>query len=202
MSEQEDFWAGAFGSDYIDRNKSAALLASNTHFFSNAFKSLSSTPSTMMEIGANIGMNVDAIRNLFPDINFSAIEINNDAVKILNKKNVRVYSGSVTSVECQDKFDLVLSKGVLIHIAPDLLAETYERLYKFSKEWILIAEYYNPSPVALDYRGYNNKLFKRDFAGEMLDKFQDLQLWDYGFAYHRDKFAQDDITWFLLRKTQ
>lgn len=201
MTTQENFWAGNFGTDYIERNKSAALLASNTYFFSNAFKSLISTPSTMMEIGANVGMNVDAIRNLFPDIEFSAIEINNDAVNILNKKNVRVYPGSVTSIECQDKFDLVLSKGVLIHIAPEMLSKTYEKLYNLSKEWILIAEYYNPSPVALDYRGHHEKLFKRDFAGEMLDKFQDLELWDYGFAYHRDKFAQDDITWFLLRRT-
>jgi spore coat polysaccharide biosynthesis protein SpsF len=202
MSEQEVFWAGTFGTDYINRNKSAALLASNTYFFANAFKSLGSTPSTMMEIGANIGMNVDAIRNLFPDVDFAAIEINSDAVNILSKKDVKVYPGSITSIDCQEKFDLVLSKGVLIHIAPELLAETYKRLYNFSNEWILIAEYYNPNPVALDYRGHNNKLFKRDFAGEMLDKFQDLQLWDYGFAYHRDKFAQDDITWFLLRKTK
>jgi hypothetical protein len=44
-------------------------------------------------------------------------------------------------------------------------------------------------------------MFKRDFAGEMLDKFQDLRLLDYGFVYHRDtQFPQDDVNWFLLEK--
>ena len=34
-----------------------------------------------------------------------------------------------------------------------------------------------------------------------MDQFIDLQLVDYGFAYHRDKnFPQDDISWFLLEK--
>jgi spore coat polysaccharide biosynthesis protein SpsF len=44
-------------------------------------------------------------------------------------------------------------------------------------------------------------LFKRDFAGEMLEQFADLRLIDYGFAYRRDPaFPQDDITWFLMEK--
>ena len=64
----------------------------------------------------------------------------------------------------------------------------------------MIAEYYNPSPVGIDYRGYKDKLFKRDFAGEMLDGYQDLKLVNYGFCYHRGTFPQDDISWFLLEK--
>jgi len=62
-------------------------------------------------------------------------------------------------------------------------------------------EYYNPVPVEVSYRGHQGKLFKRDFSGEMLDKFKDLRLIRYGFVYHRDpSFPQDDITWFLLEK--
>jgi spore coat polysaccharide biosynthesis protein SpsF len=63
-----------------------------------------------------------------------------------------------------------------------------------------LAEYYSPSRVEIKYRGHKNKLFKRDFAGEMLDQFSDLSLTDYGFVYHRDEFPQDDINWFLLEK--
>jgi spore coat polysaccharide biosynthesis protein SpsF len=55
--------------------------------------------------------------------------------------------------------------------------------------------------VEVPYRGNSGKLFKRDFAGEMLDRYSDLQLLDYGFGYHRDpQFPVDDITWFLLEK--
>ena len=37
-SEQEAFWAGDFGKDYIQRNQSKELLASNINFFSKALK--------------------------------------------------------------------------------------------------------------------------------------------------------------------
>jgi spore coat polysaccharide biosynthesis protein SpsF len=32
-TEQEIFWAGEFGTEYIQRNQGSALLASNLHFF-------------------------------------------------------------------------------------------------------------------------------------------------------------------------
>jgi hypothetical protein len=50
------------------------------------------------------------------------------------------------------------------------------------------------------YRGNQERLFKRDFAGELMDR-HGLKLVNYGFAYHRDNYhPQDDITWFLLEK--
>ena len=35
-TEQEEFWAGEFGTEYIQRNQSKVLLASNINFFSRA----------------------------------------------------------------------------------------------------------------------------------------------------------------------
>ena len=49
------------------------------------------------------------------------------------------------------------------------------------------------------YRNKKNKLFKRDFAGEMIKKYK-LKLVDYGFSYRYGKYPQDDLTWFLLKK--
>jgi pseudaminic acid biosynthesis-associated methylase len=96
--------------------------------------------------------------------------------------------------------NLAFTKGVLIHINPEELEKVYENLYNLSNRYILVCEYYNPSPVVVPYRGNENRLFKRDFAGELIDKFN-LRLIDYGFIYHRDNyFPQDDLTWFLLEK--
>jgi pseudaminic acid biosynthesis-associated methylase len=82
-----------------------------------------------------------------------------------------------------------------------LLGEVYQRIHAASSRWVLIGEYYNPCPVSVPYRGHMDRLFKRDFAGEMLDMFSDLRLVDYGFCYRRDAaFPQDDISWFLLGK--
>jgi spore coat polysaccharide biosynthesis protein SpsF len=77
----------------------------------------------------------------------------------------------------------------------------YDLLYQASNRYICLAEYYNPSPVEVTYRGHTGKLFKRDFAGELRQRFGDLQLVDYGFVYHGDpNFPQDDLTWFLFAK--
>ena len=90
---------------------------------------------------------------------------------------------------------------VLIHINPEFLTEVYKRLYSVAKRYILVCEYYNTTPVSVNYRDHADRLFKRDFAGEMLDMYPELELLDYGFLYHRDRnFPQDDFTWFLLEK--
>lgn len=199
---QEEFWAGEFGADYIGRNNSPQLLASKLNFFSKALKQAGSVTSCL-EFGANIGMNLKALQLLYPDIHLQAVEINRDAatqVKNLIGEN-NVYEGSIFEYPVVEKVELTLIKGVLIHINPDMLDNVYEKLYQSSNRLILICEYYNPIPVVIPYRGHADRLFKRDFAGEMLDKYTDLKLVDYGFSYHRDPaFPGDDGTWFLLQK--
>lgn len=201
-TEQEVFWAGEFGNEYIERNNSDQLLASNLNFFTKAFNQAGKINSCI-EFGANIGMNLKAIKLLYPSIQLNGIEINQTAASELTKLigNESVHQCSIFDFNSSQTFDVALIKGVLIHINPEKLGEVYQKLYESSKQFILIAEYYNPSPVNIPYRGHDNKLFKRDFAGEMMDLYSDLKLIDYGFSYRKDPvFPQDDITWFLLKK--
>ncbi|AWI60709.1 hypothetical protein AB395_00005532 (plasmid) [Sinorhizobium fredii CCBAU 45436] len=89
----------------------------------------------------------------------------------------------------------------MIHLNPDLLPVAYQRLYEGSNRYVLVVEYYNPTPIEVVYRGHEGKLFKRDFAGEIMALFPDLQLVDYGFMYRGDPvFRADDLTWFLMEK--
>lgn len=202
QTEQENFWAGIFGTEYVTRNNSQNLLASNLSFFSRTLSKVGALTSCV-EFGANIGMNLRAIKLLYPNIELSAVEINKDAAKELGNfiGDRAVFTGSLFDYTIEKQSDLVLIKGVLIHIHPDKLESAYRKIYETTKSNILICEYYNPSPVAISYRGHSDRLFKRDFAGEILDMFTDLELIDYGFVYHRDPaFPQDDINWFLIKK--
>ncbi|MCX4028798.1 methyltransferase domain-containing protein [Endozoicomonas sp. SM1973] len=200
-TEQEDFWFGEFGDKYITRNDENKYLSSNITLFS---KILSKTKqvTSVVEFGCNIGLNLKAIDQLTDNIRLTGIEINQSAVEELRAwKKAEVLEGSILDYESKETFDFCLAKGVLIHINPEYLSKVYDKLYYFSKKYICICEYYNPTPVSLSYRGHNERLFKRDFAGEMLDSFSGLELVDYGFCYHRDSnYPQDDITWFLLKK--
>jgi len=199
---QESFWAGRFGTEYIGRNDSNRLLASNLNFFTKALKQAGKI-SSCLELGANIGMNLRALQLLYPAIELKGVEINSDAAKLLGDLigQNNVYKGSIFDYPVTDKVELCLIKGVLIHINPEMLSSVYEKLYQASSRFVLVCEYYNPSPVEIPYRGHTDRLFKRDFAGEMMEKYSDLTLIDYGFAYRRDPaFPQDDITWFLMEK--
>jgi spore coat polysaccharide biosynthesis protein SpsF len=201
-SEQEKFWAGSFGDEYITRNDDLShRVANNTAFFSEIIRRTHNVTS-VIEFGANIGINLRAIRNLLPYSALAAVEINKKATETLEQiKDIKIYQQSILDFTPEFTSTLSLIKGVLIHIAPEKLPDVYEKLYQASDKYICIAEYYNPTPVAIPYRGHTNKLFKRDFAGELLDKYKDLRLCDYGFAYKRDpNFSHDDLTWFLLEK--
>jgi spore coat polysaccharide biosynthesis protein SpsF len=201
-TEQEAFWAGDFGTEYIKRNQGSNLLASNLNFFINALRDTRNVKSAI-EFGANIGMNLHALRLLYPSMDLHAIEINSNAAielkKIIPVKNI--YQNSILDWNPSKKLDLAIIKGVLIHINPDQLNHVYDKLVNATSKYLLVAEYYNPVPVAIPYRGHEDRLFKRDFAGEIMQQHPEMKLLDYGFVYRLDNdFPQDDITWFLLEK--
>lgn len=200
-TEQEKFWAGEFGDEYTDRNNSPHVVAGNIALFQQALRRIPA-PKSVIEFGANRGMNLLALKAILPSTQFTALEINPKAVAELQKiDGVNAVQTSILQYAPTQKFDLSFIKGVLIHINPDELQGVYRALYESSGRYVLIAEYYNATPVTVSYRGHEDRLFKRDFAGEMLDKYPDLQLVDYGFCYHRDvAFPLGDITWFLLEK--
>jgi pseudaminic acid biosynthesis-associated methylase len=203
LTEQETFWASSFGDEYIERNKGQKLLASNLNFFTKAMSSAGQVKS-VIEFGSNVGMNMRALKLLYPHQSQFGIEINVMAAEelknLLGEENV--FNGSILDFESSKKYELSLVKGLLIHINPKMLQAVYQKLYDYSTRYVLICEYYNPNPIEMDYRGHSGKLYKRDFCGEMMVKFLDLKLIDYGFAYKKDPaFPQDDITWFLLEKS-
>jgi pseudaminic acid biosynthesis-associated methylase len=196
---QEDFWAQEFGAEYADRNRGSALVAANVDLFAQVIRRTGPIGS-MLELGANIGLNVQALLSLLPEASISAVEINPRAVEELKTLQCTVHHSSIIGWKSPDTFDLVFTKGVLIHINPDLLSEVYDTMAESSRRFVLVAEYYNPPPVSVAYRGHEDRLFKRDFAGEFLDRHADFDLIDYGFRYHRGPFAQDDFTWFLMER--
>lgn len=206
-TDQENFWAGSFGDDYIGRNSNNKIIASNTVLFSKILDRVSSV-GTVLEMGSNIGLNVCAINNILPGVSFDCVEINKnatDSLLILKNKfgiDLNIFNESILDWKPVREYDLVLLKTVLIHINPKDLGSVYEKIFEVSAKYIVFAEYYNPVPTEIEYRGYQDRLFKRDFCGEIMEKFEGkIKLVDYGFAYSKDpSFPQDDINWFLMEK--
>lgn len=201
-TEQENFWAGEFGNAYVERNQGEQMLASNLALFSEALRH-SQPIHSMIEFGANRGMNLKALQSLFPNIKQNAIEINDKAVAELSKviPSQHIFHDSILEWQSESQWDLTLIKGVLIHINPDELPNVYQKLVDSTRQYLLVVEYYNPSPMMVSYRGHTERLYKRDFAGEIMASYPNMKLINYGFFYKGDpNFPQDDLTYFLLEK--
>jgi pseudaminic acid biosynthesis-associated methylase len=203
-TEQETFWHGDFGNAYTDRNNGDEISRANLLFWGGVLKRTGPIQSCF-EIGCNRGLNLDAIKTLLPACKTSGLEINTYAAKECARKGHQVFEGSILAAPHESHFarlaDLSFASGVLIHIEPGGLNAAYDLLFSTSKTFILISEYFNPQPVAIPYRGHENRLFKRDFAGELWARYPNLRLVDYGFIWSKDPVApKDDTTWFLFQK--
>ncbi len=209
-------WAGEFGDRYTERN--ARDTFSDLLFWSRVLRHI--RPRSALEFGAGDGQNIAALQRLGVG-NLQAVEINESAARRalrncappswccmarslpagIGGEPAIIFVGDALSVAGLRPAELVLTKGFLIHVAPDNLQQMYERIYNHSTRYIALAEYYSPQPRMIPYRGQDNALWARDFAGEMLDRFPALRLIDYGFAYRRDVSPQDDVTWFLMERS-
>ncbi|EFQ23509.1 pseudaminic acid biosynthesis-associated methylase [Aminomonas paucivorans DSM 12260] len=202
-TEQEKFWAETFGDGYVDRNCDPLHLARLLPFWAQVLRGTGPLGS-VLELGANIGLNLRALDALVPGMDLHGVEINGRAAELLKEwGRAEVHALSILDFRPQRTWDLVFTRGVLIHLNPQVLGGVYDLMASASAKYVLMAEYYNPCPVEIPYRGQEGFLFKRDFAGEFLEVHQEYRLVDYGFVYHRDVlFPQDDINWFLMERKE
>jgi len=197
-TEQEIFWETDFGNKYVKRNlKSDRIFTIGKNLLNNKV-----IINEVLELGANVGLNLDAIKRVYPDVKTYGVEINKLAYNIGKKKH-KFYNKPILNFKSKKKYDLVCSVGVLIHQNPKHLNAFYNKLYSLSKKYIYLSEYFNPTPVTIKYRNNDEKLFKRDFAKELWIKFPRLKLIDYGFHWKQDprlKNCCDNSNWFLFQK--
>lgn len=198
-TEQELFWEGTFGAEYTERNR--INPEDRVPFFSQVLQKTFGVRS-ICELGANKGHNLKAIAQLSPQYELTGVELNPAALSELSQiPNTQAVHSSIQDFSPNRQYDLVYTCGVLIHLNPDDLPRVYEKMFELSSRYILINEYFNPVPVELPYRGHGDKLFKRDFAGELIEQYPNqLCVVDTGFLWKRNAPSWDDTTWFLLEK--
>tara|TARA_Y100000294_G_C8435764_1_gene288662 strand:+ start:54 stop:665 length:612 start_codon:yes stop_codon:yes gene_type:complete len=197
-TEQEKFWATKFGNGYIKRNNKGNRIWTIGKDLINNNVSIQSA----LELGCNIGLNLDALKLIYGRIDLYGVEINKRAYGICRKKH-KCFNSSIIGFKKNKKYDFVFTSNVLIHQNPEDLKSIYFKMHKLSKKYIYICEYFNPTPMMVSYRGNKDKLFKRDFAKELLNLFPKLELVNYGFHWREDpllKKSYDSSNWTLFKK--
>ena len=201
--KQVNFWTGRTGNQYIERNQSSDQNKKNRlDFWKNIFSKINLNKNAkIFEVGANIGLNLSAIK-LFRDDEMFAIEPNSLACEEIRKNKIldedHLLQTTADKIEFTDnKFDLVFTCGVLIHIHPDDLLQAMKEINRVSKKYIVCVEYFSDKDEEIEYHGQSGLLFKKDFGSFYLDNFQNLKLVDYGFSWKRVT-GMDNLTWWIF----
>jgi spore coat polysaccharide biosynthesis protein SpsF len=201
---QAAFWRGPFGDAYTERNApEAAQLRARVALWASILAHMPTPPASILEVGANAGTNLRALRCL-SDAAFFAVEPNAKARQVLLEDGVvpaaNLCDGLAAAIDLPDAaVDLAFTSGVLIHIHPDDLPSSCRDIHRVSRRYIACIEYFADRPEEVAYRGHADRLFKRDFGAFWLDSFPDLRPLGCGFAWRR-LTGLDNLTWWLFEK--
>ena len=186
-----DAWQGRFGDDYHGRNYGD----DRRPLWSKVLPLLPEGRLDILEVGAGLGANLEAIRKLRDNVHLFALEPNVSACSRILPP-VTTVKGVAQKIKASDeRFDLVFTYGVLIHL-PDPIPAMQE-MYRVTRRYLMCAEYFSPHRQQVDYRK-GVALFKDDFGSLWMDEFN-LRLVDYGFCWKRTT-GLDNVTWTLLEK--
>lgn len=203
-NSQESFWKNQIESEYaLDNSKFDLDLGCRA--WQSMLKSIDlNSITTFLDCGSNVGRNVGFLNKVIPDASANIIELASKPFASCTSsfKIEKSFLGAIKDASFDARFDLVFSCGVLIHVNPDDLLRSMERMYDLSDRYILIAEYFNRTPISIDYRGSSDKLFKLDFGKLFLENFKCITV-DYGFlwGFEYEPAGFDDVTFWLFEKS-
>ena len=200
---QDAFWTDEYAEDYRSKNSEFDNELGRKGW-AKILEKADLIEKTYLEVGCNIGRNLDQLSLLDPELTPSAIEINSKALDYVRSRHAlqRSFCGPAQEASFPGAFfELVFTCGVLIHVPPEDLLDVMKKMHGWTSKYIVIAEYFNRTPVSIEYQGRPNLLFKRDFGAMFADSF-DVRLVDYGFLWGKifDAAGFDDITWWLFEK--
>ncbi len=186
-TKQTDFWSGDFGKEYTQRNFFSAAewdayyqqqygvnkLEMNAEFTGNLPRD-----AKILEVGCNIGMQLRGLQMQ----GFTAlygIELQQDAVEHSKQvvSGINIIQGSGFDIPFRDSyFDVVVTNGVLIHIAPSDHLKIMSEMFRCSSKYIWGFEYYAEETTDINYRGAEGFLWKANFPQIFLNHFPSLKL--------------------------
>lgn len=117
---------------------------------------------TILEVGCNVGNNLSG----FPsNSDVHGLDMNKIALEKVMKKypSFKFKEGSLLEMPYQDsQFDLVFSRGVLIHISQSDMPNAINEMIRMSKKWICNMEYYGEDGKMISWKRGDDLLWYRD----------------------------------------
>lgn len=186
--------SGDFADAYLERNRNVERIPKVREVV------LETRPRSMLEAGANAGLNLRNLSGLVPVI--VGLDVNEKALAEMQATcpGAIPVVGEIQRLPFLDNaFDLTICVGVLIHVPPRDLDAAMGQLYRVTKPGghVLIAEYDAPIETVVPYRGQEAALFKRPYL-ERFGAWRSVSLvWERQWT---KADGWDDVTARLWRK--
>lgn len=158
-----EFWRGYFGNEYGRRNKPD--WRERVPLLTNILERTGAT--SFLDVGTNAGFNLHALRSISEEYIMSGIDVNRQALDLAQAAGFDVEEGradQVVEVFGEGAAEMVITSGVLIHIAPEDLAAAMTAIRDASSHYVLAIEYDSDREREINYRGNAGKLWARPFG--------------------------------------
>ena len=194
----EALWGGRFGDQYSERNDN--LFPNREPFWRHVFTLVKA--ESVLEIGCNVGSNLQWIAKHLPGGRLSGIDINRQALERAKQRlpGAELLLGSASKLPFPDgSIDFVFTTGLLIHLESEMLPRVMAEAVRCSRRYVLCGEYFADTRIEVPYRGQEGALFKDNYGQRYLDAFPSLELLETGFLAKMEN-GWDDITYWLFEK--
>lgn len=194
--DMQDFFLGKNGDEYTQRNETSNLeRKSVADIIYNTVKM--HKIKSVCELGCNVGHNLSRLGDLTltcgVDINDSALEKGKEKYPFVN-----FIKGSIYDIPLYDNsFELVFTRGVLIHVAPNDRLKVLDEMKRISSRFIINIEY----PVRNTKNEYEavqwreNKELWRINTPKYWKKIDNIDVRDY---FEIDKEMDNEGNWICL----
>jgi len=178
MNYNHELW-----SEYTSDNQSELQL-DLSKFIYHITLGLGAT--SVIEAGCNVGNNLSAFPESF---NVTGMDMNKSALEIAQKNfsNFTFYEDDIKATNFPDShFDVVFTRGVLIHIPQRDLDKTLQEFIRISKKWIFNLEYFGEDGKMINWERGDNLLWYRNMK-EQWKKFDVEIMSDFEIPVELDK---------------
>lgn len=194
MNDTVALWAGEFGDAYTERNN--PNWRDRLPFWEHIIDLTNA--QSFLDVGTNVGHNLQAIRSINAEYIMSGIDVNRAALDHAQAAGLDVVEGradQVLELFGPQAANLVVTSGVLIHIAPEDLTPVMQSIIATSSQYVLAVEYDAQEEAVVEYRGHLDKLWRRPYG--RLYEALGLSLVEFGERAQ----GYDQCAWWLLEKS-
>ncbi len=152
---------------------------------SGSASSAGSGRATALEVGCNIGGNLQWVAAELGAEAVTGIDINEKALAKVRERlpGITAVHGRARELPFADgEFELVYTVGVLIHQSPEDLPLVMDEVVRCSSRYVMCAEYpaEREPEEEVPYRGHRGALYRRDYGGLYQERHPELRLIEEG----------------------